>query len=225
MILKRSTRLLSAAVASSILLLCIFNQLALAGGDEKSLRGGHHGDTTNEQGVGGKLKACIDPHTGKLISPQERPECLTNLQDAKDKAKGNERSPSDERVDVETLPNGSKRLDLKGRYQQQSLSGIKSSGSLGARLALVDPITGGLVTGDVQRQLKEREDLQIQFQAISKELNRLMANNQDVEGLASERQRGGQLYLNLKGRFKSPLVARIEGGNRVVIQHMPITSP
>ncbi len=62
-------------------------------------------------------RACIDPETGKLVSPEERPECKSQT-GAEQATK--ETSESTEGLKEEQRPDGSTKVDLGGRFKKHS---------------------------------------------------------------------------------------------------------
>ena len=62
-------------------------------------------------------RACIDPKTGKLVSPEERPECKSQA-GAEQTTKGV--TESTEGLKEEQMPDGSTKVDLQGRFKKHS---------------------------------------------------------------------------------------------------------
>jgi len=62
-------------------------------------------------------KACIDPETGKLVSPEERPECQRQV-DVEPTTKGV--TESAEGLEEETMPDGSTKIELGDRFKKHS---------------------------------------------------------------------------------------------------------
>ena len=62
-------------------------------------------------------RACIDPKTGKLVSPEERPECKSQA-GGEQTTKGT--TESTEGLKEEQMPDGSTKVDLEGRFKKHS---------------------------------------------------------------------------------------------------------
>lgn len=71
-------------------------------------------DSEPEKGT--KRRACIDPETGKLVSPTDRPDCKkTPIGDKQSK----EEAESAVGLKEEQMPDGSTKVDLEGRFKKQ----------------------------------------------------------------------------------------------------------
>lgn len=159
-------------------------------------------------------KACIDPATGKLVSPEERPECRVAPDEAAAPDDG-ERQTS-EGLEEEAMDDGSK-VDLEGRFQQNRATTPPTRD--GGRIAIIDPRTGELVTGEAPARLREREDLERLFQEFDASLEEAVSEAQSVEGLEEQRLTTGAVKVDLEGRFRSPLVATVSPDGGVVLRH------
>jgi hypothetical protein len=170
-------------------------------------------------------KACVDPMTGRLVSPEERPECKTMLDEREGEAKtesgaAKELEQSGEGLEEERLPDGSARIDLQGRFKQKSLTPPAAPAPQGGGwIAIIDPQTGRLMSGDTATLIREREALRAPLEDFEAQLEERLAASQDVSGLTEERLATGAVKIDLQGRFRSPLVARTGADGAVVIRH------
>lgn len=180
------------------------------------LAGGSEQPAAGSAAATAARKACIDPATGKLVSPDERPECRVTGNGASS-AEGSVRQ-SGEGLEQEAMPDGSTKMDLDGRFQQNRAPAAPPQQS-GGRIALIDPQTGELMTGEAPARLGEREDLQQMFEEFDARLEEVVRAAQDVSGLEEERLASGAVKLDLEGRFRSPLVATVDHEGAVAMRH------
>jgi hypothetical protein len=125
---------------------------------------------------------------------------------------------SSEGLEQEAMPDGSTKMDLNGRFQQNQAPVAPPQHS-GGRIALIDPQTGELMTGEAPARLGEREDLQRMFEEFNARLEEVVTADQDVSGLEEERLATGGVKLDLQGRFRSPLVATVDPEGTVAMRH------
>jgi hypothetical protein len=215
MSLWKSTDPLPCLLATASILLCLHPAIA----------GGASGNRSTVSADAAGWKACVDPATGRLVSPEERPECKAMLEEEQDETSAvpgaaKEREQSSEGLKEERLPDGSAKIDLQGRFKQNSLTPPDPPARQdGGRIAIIDPQTGRLISGDVATLVREREALRATLEDFEAQLRQTMTTNQDVSGLREERLATGAIKVDLQGRFQSALVARIGPDGAVVIRH------
>lgn len=166
-------------------------------------------------------KACIDPKTGALVSPEEHPECKALIEDALRKER--EKDSIEESVEglkEEPLQGGGKKIDLKGRFKMHGTTPPQSlAPSARGRIAVVNPDTGQLVTGDAAARLRNRADLRMTVEMFDASLRVMMATAQDVSGFEEQRLETGAIKLDLQGRFRIPLTAIIGPDGGIALGH------
>ena len=173
-----------------------------------------------------KQIACIDPETGRLVSPELRPECMAAVEEALAKERENGLiEESAEELKEGRLPDGGTKIDLKGRFKQHDTTlPLSPAPPRGGQIAFIDPQTGQLVTGEAAVRLRKREDLRVEIEKFDAELRAAMAASQDVSELREERLATGGVKLDLKGRFRNPLFAIVTPDRTVVVGHELPTS-
>lgn len=171
-------------------------------------------------------KACIDPETGKLVSAEESPECKAIIEDALKRA--GEKGPIDESaegLEEEPLPDGGTKIDLKGRFKKLGTTPPQSlAPGTSGRIAVVDPETGQLVTGEAAARVRERVGLRVVIETFDANLRAMMVTAQDVTGLQEQRLATGVIKVDLKGRFRIPLTTIVTPDGTIAIGHGVLTS-
>ncbi len=166
-------------------------------------------------------KACINPETGKLVSPEESPECKAIIEDALKRA--GEKGPIEESAEdlkEEPLPDGGTKIDLKGRFKKHGTTPPQSlAPGTSGRIAVVDPETGRLVTGEAAARVQERVGLRAVVEMFGANLRAMMATAGDVTGLQEQRLTTGAVKVDLKGRFRIPLTAIVTPDRTIAIGH------
>jgi hypothetical protein len=168
-------------------------------------------------------KACIDPETGRLVSPEGRPECKAVVKEP-DKGLIEE---STEGLTEEPLPDGGTKVDLKGRFKKHGTTPPESlAPGTSGRTAVIDPATGKLVTGQAadKVRVRARVGLRAAIRTYEVNLKELMATAQDVTGLQEQQLTAGAVKVDLKGRFRIPLTAIVRPDGTIVIGHGVPTS-
>jgi hypothetical protein len=161
-------------------------------------------------------KACVDPATGRLVSPEGRPDCRTLPGDTQAGSEPVPAGQSAEGLAEEGLPQGGAKVDLKGRFQQDKAAAPPTPGG---RVAILDPRTGALTTGEAAALMRRREDLRPAMQEFERQLQDLVAQSQNVSGLEEQQLQSGAVKVDLEGRFQSPLVARVAPAGEVTVRH------
>jgi hypothetical protein len=67
--------------------------------------------------------------------------------------------------------------------------------------------------------MREREALRVPLESFEAQLRAMQAASQDTSGLQEERLATGAVKIDLKGKFQSPLAARIGPDGTVVVDH------
>lgn len=173
--------------------------------------------------------ACIDPHTGELTSPSERPECGVRTPPLP------QASDSHEGLRERLLPGGGAAVDLEGRFEQQDSTPSNNSSETNphgqtdlhlpgsGQTAIIDPITGQLVEPPPTDRPDERTVI---FESIEDQLQSLQAEQEAAlsasgEDLTEEVLPDGSAIIDLQGRFQSPLFAVVNPQGKVIIDHDP----
>jgi hypothetical protein len=137
-----------------------------------------------------------------------------------DEMQGGARAESGEGLKEERLPDGSSKVDLQGRFEQQSQTPPVAPASPGGRqIAIIDPQTGRLVSEEPATLMREREALRATLEGFEAQLREVQAASQDTSGLQEEQLATGAVKIDLMGKFQSPLVARIGQDGSVVVDH------
>jgi hypothetical protein len=164
-------------------------------------------------------KACIDPATGRVVPPEQSPGCKEALQRSQEESAGTV-NQSAEGLKEEPLPHGGSKMDLKGRFQQEGVTGPSSPAPQGGgQVAIIDPQTGSLMTGEAATLMRRQGELRPGGDEFERQLRTLLMQSEDVSGLQEQQLEGGAVLLDLGGRFQIPLVARIGPDGNVVIKH------
>ena len=130
---------------------------------------------------------------------------------------------SAEGVQEQRLPDGSAKIDLEGRFRQQGrvppAANTPPAPPRGGRVAIIDPQTGQLLTAEAAALLRRLEPRAAPLQAFEVQLRERLGASQDVGGLEEQRLQAGAVKIDLEGRFRSPLVARIGPDSHVAVRH------
>jgi hypothetical protein len=89
----------------------------------------------------------------------------------------------------------------------------------GGRMATIDPDTGQLVSGEKAAKVLEREALKADVQKFMSSLRAVMAADLDVSALVEKKLATGAVKVDLKGHFRSPLVATTKLDKTLAITH------
>ena len=164
-------------------------------------------------------KACIDPATGRVVPPEQSPGCREALRPSQERSQGTT-DQSAEGLKEEPLPQGGSKMDLQGRFQQQGGTvPIPLAPPAGGQIAIIDPTTGNLMTGEAATLMRRQGAARAPDDEFERQLRAMMAAAEDVSGLQERQLEGGTVLLDLGGRFQNPLVARVVPGGALIVEH------
>ncbi|GJL49285.1 MAG: hypothetical protein NPIRA01_05120 [Nitrospirales bacterium] len=86
-------------------------------------------------------------------------------------------------------------------------------------IATVDPDTGRLVSGEMAAKIMERQSLKVDVQKFRSSLQAMMAADRDVSELAEKKMATGAVKVDLKGHFRSPVLATVHPDQTIVLTH------
>jgi len=87
------------------------------------------------------------------------------------------------------------------------------------RMATVDPDSGQLVSGEKAAKVMERQMLKADVQRFRSRLQAVMAAELDVSELAEKKMATGAVKVDLKGHFRSPVLATVNPDQTIVLTH------
>ena len=109
-------------------------------------------------------------------------------------------------------------LATESRAQNHS-SQNPPTGITSGRMAIVDPITGQAISGERAIRNMITPESQAQLENFRARLRSELRTNFDGSGLEETRLANGAVKVDLKGRFRSSLVAISKSDKTVVITH------
>jgi len=175
--------------------------------------------------VAATRKACVDPATGQLVSPAERPECASELEEDRPGEAEAVEDTAEGELEAVPLERGGEKVDLKGRFRQER-SKAPQAGNFanGGRIAIIDPQTGQVVSGAGAALLEEIPTTQRSLRQFKTEMREMLTVGPDAPPLqAIETERGG-VKVDLQGRFRTPIVARIGKDGSIAVAHPETTA-
>ena len=89
----------------------------------------------------------------------------------------------------------------------------------GGRMATIDPDTGQLVSGEKAAKVLEREALKADVQKFMSSLRAVMTADRDVSALVEKKLATGAVKVDLKGHFRSPVLATTNPDQTLAITH------
>ncbi len=89
----------------------------------------------------------------------------------------------------------------------------------GGRMATIDPDTGQLVSGEKAAKVMERQSLKADVQKFMSSLRAVMATDHDVSALVEKKLATGAVKVDLKGHFRSPVLATVNPDQTIAITH------
>lgn len=96
--------------------------------------------------------------------------------------------------------------------------------SEGGRIAIVDPQTNQLVSGEAAKRVMEREAFRAGVEDFAARFRAKMVADLNVSGLEEKQLATGAVKVDLKGHFRSPVLAIVEPDRTIAITHGSSTS-
>lgn len=175
-------------------------------------------------------KACIDPATGRLVSPEENPACREALRSEgegrHEQADGPSLDQSTEGLEEEPLPRGGAKVDLEGRFKKEGAAEPAAPAPTnGGLVAVIDPRTGQLMSGEGLALMRQRAAATAEMATFQRELNAALERSQDVTDLREQSLESGAVKVDLQGRFRNPLMATVTPGGGIRLHHAALDEP
>ena len=168
-------------------------------------------------------KACIDPATGQLVTPDRSPECAAALAAANEaateplRAQGGGAGSREE----QPLEGGGSKVDLDGQLRQNhAMPDAGAAPAPSGLIAIIDPATGRPVSGAAAEALLRQSPVAREaMQEFANQVGEMATADVDATGLQEQEIETGGVKVDLEGRFRSPLAARVGADGTITVEH------